>query len=101
MAQAHVNKLVLAVTLVLLAAPGFASEFEVRLAEAERLTVQAAEAGYEWLETANLIQQARDAAAKGNLDDATALIEKARFQAETAIKQAAHEAEAWRVRVVR
>jgi len=101
MARAHVSKLLLAVTLVLLAAPGFASEFEVQLAEAERLRVQAAAAKYEWLETAMLIQQARDAAAKGNLDDATALVEKARFQAETALKQAAHEAEAWRARVVR
>jgi len=101
MARAHANKLLLTVTLVLLAAPGFANEFEVRLAEAERLRVQATEAGYEWLETAILIQQARDAAAKGNLDDATALVEKARFQAQAAIKQAAHEAKAWRARVIR
>lgn len=92
--------MVLAVSLVLLAAPGFASEFDVQLAEAERLRVQAAEAGYEWLETAALIQQARVAAANGDLDNAKALVEKARFQAETAIKQAAHETEAWRSRVV-
>lgn len=100
MARAHVSKLLLAAALVLLASPGFAGEFEVQLDEAERLRAQAEEAGYEWLETAALIQQARVAAANGDLDNAKALVEKARFQAETAIKQAAHETEAWRSRVV-
>jgi hypothetical protein len=101
MARAHASNLALALTLALFAVPGCASEFETQLAEAERLRTEAADAGYEWLETAKLLEQAREAAANGNLDDATALVEKARFQAVMAIEQAEREADAWRKRVVR
>jgi hypothetical protein len=101
MARAHASNWTLALALALFAVPGFASEFDVQLAEAERLRAEAAEAGYEWLETAMLLEQARDAAAIGNLDDAIAFVEEAHFQAVAAIQQAEREADAWRKRVVR
>jgi len=101
MARVRASNLVVAFALALFAVPGCASEFDAQLAAAEQLRAQAAEAGYEWLETANLLEQARDEAANGNLEAATALVEKARFQANAAIKQAEREADAWRERVVR
>jgi len=47
--------------------------------------------GYEWRDTGKIIAAAEKAAAKGNNDEAIKLADKARVQAETAIKQAAIE----------
>ena len=101
MAPARASKFVLTIAIVLLAAPGIAADIDTQLAEAEGLLQQAAEAGYEWLETAALLEQARTEMANGNLDSALALIEKAQFQAEAALIQAEREAESWRSRVLR
>jgi len=100
MAPARASKFIITVAIVLLAACSVADDIDARLAEAEDLLQQAAEAGYEWLETAALLEQARTEMANGNLDSALALIEKAQFQAEAALIQAEHEAEAWRSRVL-
>lgn len=78
-----------------------ASEFERRFSEAERLRAEASAAGAEWLQTAKLLEQARDAEAGGDNEAALVLVEEARFQAEAALRQAEHEATAWRARVVR
>ncbi len=101
MAPAHASNIAMTIVIALLAAPVLAEDIGARLAEAEDLRQKAAEAGYEWLETAALLEQAREEAEKGSLDNAIALIEKARLQAEAALTQAEREAEAWRSRVVR
>jgi hypothetical protein len=77
------------------------SDFERQLAEAEQLRQEAAAAGAEWLQTERLLEQAREEAAQGDTQSALALVAEARFQAEAALRQAEHEAEAWRDRVVR
>lgn len=86
---------------LLLMTAGCASDFERRYAEAERLRLQAAERGYEWIGTANLLEQAVAEADAGDTDTALALADEARFQAEAALQQAEREKEAWRRRVVR
>ena len=101
MAPARASNIAITIVVALLAAPGCASELDAQLAEAEDLRQNAADAGYEWLETAALLEQARDEVENGSVDSAMALIEKARLQAEAALSQAEHEAEAWRTRVVR
>ena len=100
MAPVRASKFIITVAIMLLAACSVADDIDARLAEAEDLLQEAAEAGYEWLETAALLEQARTEMANGNLDSALALIEKAQFQAEAALIQAEHEAEAWRSRVL-
>ena len=93
------GRLLLALLLPALAA--CASDFDRKLEEAEQLHIQAAEAGAEWLNTESLLQQARDAAADGDEALALTYIEKARFEAEAALRQADHEAETWQHRVIR
>ena len=86
---------------VLVLAAGCQTEFEQRYEEAERLRRQAAEQGFEWIGTAGLLEQAQVQAGAGNNSKALEFVEKARFQADAAIRQAEHEAEAWKSRVVR
>lgn len=71
----------------------------IRQAEAARRT--AAGLGAEWLETGEIIEQARRAADQGNWGQAATLAEQALSQGELAVAQAEREAEAWRARVVR
>ena len=97
--RASVTLSVMAMILVL--SSGCATEFEKRLEEAERMRVMAADAGAEWLRTKDLIEQAKTEAAGGDMERANSLLELAQFQAETAIKQARYEADAWSSRVVR
>ena len=103
MVPARVNRF--AGTMVILAAmltaAGCTTVFEQRLAEAEHLRAEAAAAGAEWLQTEALLDQARDAAARGDTDAALALVDKARFQSEAALRQAEYEATAWQDRVIR
>ena len=104
MDRARVNRVsiklpVLAIALI--AMSGCATEFDRRYSAAERLQAEAAAAGAEWLETGKLLDQANKEAVDGNMDVAFSLLDKARFQAEAAIKQAEHEADAWADRVVR
>jgi len=69
--------------------------------EAEAARRRAAEADAEWLNTANLIQQARQEADQGNWPQAAALAAQALQQGELAVAQAERESEAWQSRVVR
>lgn len=78
-----------------------AAAVATRIDEAEESRRQAAELGAEWLETRDLIAQAREAAGLGKLQQAIDLAELARTQGELAAAQAAREAQAWRQRVVR
>ena len=80
---------------------GCMSHFEMEYETADRWRMAAADAGYEWIETEELLQQAREAHNAGDFERAFELVEKARFQGETALEQAEREAEAWRDRVVR
>lgn len=99
-ANRRISRLLIPV-IVLAAASACSNEFERQFVEAERLRAAAATAGSEWLQTEDLLRMAREEAARGNMEAAHALVGKARFQAEAAIKQAEHEAEAWTGRVVR
>ena len=101
MVRARANKSLAFVCLLLLAAAGCTTTFERRYDEAERLRVEAAAVGAEWLNTEKLLHSAREAAEQGNEEDALALVDEAKFQAEAAIRQAEYEATAWRDRVVR
>ena len=104
MAPVHASSLATIIAIALPALAGCAdepSEFDTQFAAAERLRLEAAGARYEWLETAQLLEQARTEADAGNLDEAFALVDKARLQAEAAIMQAENEGEAWRSRVLR
>lgn len=101
MVLARVNRRVIACCSILLLTAGCASEFERRYDEAERLRVQAAEQGYEWIGTKKLLDQAAAAADEGDTETALELAEQARFQAEAALQQAERENDAWRRRVVR
>jgi hypothetical protein len=76
-------------------------EFSVRLEEAEELRARAAAAGFEWRKTAELLREARQRQQAGDSQQAWQLLDQARTQAELALRQAEHEAEAWRKRVVR
>ena len=87
--------------MLLLALAGCASEFERLYNEAERLHIEAAAKGFEWLTTADLLEQARAEAAAGDEEAALALAERARFQANAALQQADREAEAWKRRVLK
>jgi hypothetical protein len=80
---------------------GCMTYFEMEYETADRLRVAAASAGYEWIETETLLQEAQAAHAAGDVRLAFELVDKARFQAEAALGQAEYEAEAWRGRVVR
>jgi hypothetical protein len=80
---------------------GCASGFDREYGEAERLRQAASAAGYEWLETGVLLEQARVAHAAGDTALASRLVEQARFQAETALGQGEREAGTWQDRVIR
>ena len=104
MDRARVNRVsmkLLVLATALIAVSGCATEFDRRYAAAERMQAEASAEGAEWLETGKLLDQASEAAADGNMDVAFSLLDKAQFQAEAAIKQAEHEADAWINRVVR
>jgi hypothetical protein len=103
MGPVHASKraaiLLLAATAVGLVA--CTSHFDRLYAAAEQERQAAADAGYEWLETEDLLEQAREAQEAGDTELALQLVEKARFQAEAAVAQAEREAEVWQDRVIR
>ena len=101
MVPVHANKRLITTLLLAMTLSACATDFERRYAEAEDMRAEAAALGWEWIETEKLLDQAREAAANGDDMAALELVEKARFQAEAAIRQAEHEAEAWKGRVVR
>ena len=101
LARANRTGLALVVLAAAFAATGCTTTFERQLAEAEQLRLEAAAAGAEWLQTEGLLDEARDEAARGDMDSALALVDKARFQAEAALRQAEHESTAWRDRVIK
>ena len=87
MGRARVSRSLCIVLLALLAT-GCSTGFERRYAEAERLRADAAAMDAEWLNTEDLLVQARRAADAGDTDEALALVAEARLQAEAAILQA-------------
>jgi len=74
--------------------------FEHSYAEAECLRKMAAGAGAEWLKTEVLLKRSGAEAGEGSWDIAIKLVQKARFEAETALQQADFEATAWKHRVI-
>ena len=104
MAPARASKprlMPLTIAAIVIAVAGCETEFERRLAAAERQRAEAAAAGAEWLQTGKLLEQARQEAEQDNVDAALELVDKAKFQAEMALQQALREEEAWVRRVVR
>ena len=103
MAPARASKpgIAIVVLAAALTAAGCTTAFDRQLAEAEQLRLEAAAAGAEWLQTEALLDQARDEAAAGETDAALALVDRARFQAEAALRQAEHESTAWQNRVIK
>ncbi len=87
--------------MLLLLTAGCSTEFERRYDVAEGLRLQAAERGFEWIGTQELLEQALEMAAEGETTGALELVEKARVQADAAIRQSEREAEAWKGRVIR
>ena len=75
-------------------------QFKKSYDKAECLRRAAAVKGAEWLETENLLLLSLEETEEGRWKSALALVEKARFQAEQALRQAEHEAEAWKQRVL-
>jgi hypothetical protein len=75
--------------------------FEQAWSEADALRKQAAAAGFEWLKTGELLEDARDAFAAGQPEMARERLRLAREQAGRALEQAKRESEAWKRRVVR
>ena len=69
--------------------------------EAECLRRAAAAKGAEWLETEKLLLRSIEEAGSGRLENALLLVQEARLQAEQALHQAEHEAEAWKGRVLK
>jgi hypothetical protein len=84
-----------------LLATGCASELERQFGAAESLRQQAAAKGYEWIGTADLLEQAEALATNGDTAGALALVEQARFQSAAALEQAEREAGAWQSRVLK
>ena len=109
-----VTQPVLAVTLVetgCLASSGYSGKEDMKALsekesfrhaydEAECLRKAAAAKKVEWLETEKLLNRSLEAADTGEWGKANQLVQKAHFQARTALQQAEHEAEAWKHRVV-
>ena len=99
-ASSNVVRLVLPIVLSI-GLSGCMSHFEMEYETADRWRIAAADAGYEWIETEKLLQQSKEARDAGDFELAFELVDKARLQGVAAVKQAEHEAEAWRGRVVR
>ena len=77
-------------------------DFYVRVyTEAQCLRLAAARAGAEWLKTESLLVRSQEESENENWDTAIQLAQKARFQAETALRQAAYEASVWKHRVLK
>lgn len=82
-------------------APGAVQDFQAALAEADGLRAEAAAAGFEWLHTGELLQQARARWEAGDVKGAWQALGDGRLQAEMSVRQAQHEATAWQHRVIR
>lgn len=78
-----------------------AASVAVLVEQAEAARRRAAELATEWLNTRELIAEARDAAQRGDFQQAADLATRARRQGELAVAQAEREATAWQRRVVR
>lgn len=75
--------------------------FQAQWDQAEALRQEAAAAGFEWLNTADLLHEAMARFESGETEAAWRLLQQGEAQAERAREQAASEADAWQRRVVR
>ena len=73
----------------------FADALDDMIEKAEATRLQAAEAGFEWTTTAELINSARISAKAGDAKLAMALAEKALRQGENSLRQAKYAEEHW------
>ena len=76
-------------------------DFEQAFKAANNLRLKAAELEYEWINTEDLLQQAKQSFVDGDSTKAMQLISQAQQQSELAIQQSKTEATAWKSRVVK
>ena len=93
---------IIALALLLIAVGPLAVASEVQKAqyqqlyqEAEAARQKAAEAGYEWRDTAKMLELSQKAAANGDYTVAIELADDAKMQGELAYQQSQQQAEAW------
>ena len=77
------------------------SSYNAAYEAAEAARKEAASLKYEWRDTAKMLKQAEEAAAKGDYATAQKLADKARKQSENAIAQAKEQEQAWQAAVVK
>ena len=99
------KQLILMTFLSALALAAAASEtqesFDTAYQAAEEARRQAADVGYEWRDTEEMLEDAKGAAANSDFDTAVKLANEAKTQGELGVQQAAREAEAWKSRVLK
>ncbi|MCH9705024.1 MAG: hypothetical protein K0U15_02705 [Proteobacteria bacterium] len=76
-----------------------AEAIKMQIQEADRLRQEAARLGFEWRYTQQRIKDAEKALAAGKLDEAEALVTRAKREAELAIEQAATAETVWKIAV--
>ncbi len=76
-----------------------AEAIKMQIQEADRLRQEAARLGFEWRYTQQRIKKAKEALAAGKLDEAEALVARAKREAELAIEQAATAETVWKIAV--
>ena len=75
--------------------------FDAAYQAAQEARQNAAAAGFEWRDTEEMLEDAKQAAADGDFDTAVTLANDAKIQGELGVQQAAREAEAWKSRVIK
>ncbi|MCH9758332.1 MAG: hypothetical protein K0U19_04410 [Proteobacteria bacterium] len=90
---------VMAPAIVLPAHAASAEAIKMQIQEADRLRQEAARLGFEWRYTQQRIKDAEKALTAGKLDEAEALVARAKREAELAIEQAATAETVWKIAV--
>lgn len=75
--------------------------FNAAYQAAESARKEAASMKHEWRDTAKMLKQAKETAAKGDYAAAEKIADKARMQSENAIAQAKEQEQAWQAAVVK
>jgi hypothetical protein len=75
--------------------------FEAAYQAAENARQQAAASGFEWRDTEEVLAQSKASANAGDYAQALKLANQAQRESDLAIEQAATEAEAWKLRVIK
>jgi opacity protein-like surface antigen len=88
MKQIAFGAVLMAVSMMSMAASGTADDFKKSFEAAEAARVKAGKAGGEWRDTKKVLEKAKAEADKGDFAKGIKLANKAKFQAETGYQQA-------------